>query len=50
MMHSIEVHRESYAAKAHQSTIYKGLKAVGAGNYSFFLLAFNFIQTRTLDI
>ena len=30
MMHSMAVHRESYAAKAHQSTIYKGLKAVGA--------------------
>lgn len=30
MLHSMAVHRESYAAKAHQSTIYKGLKAVGA--------------------
>ncbi|KAK3736180.1 hypothetical protein RRG08_009895 [Elysia crispata] len=30
MLHSMAVHRESYAAKAHQSTIYKGLKAVGS--------------------
>ncbi|XP_070191510.1 uncharacterized protein [Littorina saxatilis] len=30
MLHSMAVHQESYAAKTHKKTIYKGLRAVGA--------------------
>ncbi|XP_076439206.1 uncharacterized protein LOC143278190 isoform X2 [Babylonia areolata] len=30
MLHSLIVHKESYAGKTHHSTVYKGLRAVGA--------------------
>ncbi|XP_076467083.1 uncharacterized protein LOC143298199 [Babylonia areolata] len=31
MLHSLIVHKESYAGKTHHSTVYKGLRAVGVG-------------------